>query len=451
MKKYDEYKDSGVAWIGEVPKHWEVKKMNYHCSTITDFVASGSFADLKRNVQYLGEPDYAMLIRTVDLSSNDKKQPPVYISKSSYEFLSNSNLVGGEIILPNIGAVGNVYIVPKLYKHMSLAPNAIMVRSYGNDKFLYYYFKSKPGVDSLTLIGISTVQDKFNKTELRSLRVLVPPVTEQTAIATYLDTHCAKIDNLISIQQKRIALLQELKQSVITHAVTKGLNPNVEMKPSGVEWIGDVPKHWEVIKTSLAFQGIGSGTTPSTSKKEYYDDNGKYWLQTGDLEDGIVYDTSKKVSNIAIKECNLTFYPIESIIIAMYGATIGKVGILGIESATNQACCVIPVTKKQIAKYFFYEFLACKPALLIAAIGGGQPNISQDTIKKLKIVIPPINEQTAIASYLDHKCATIDTSISNAQHQIELLQEYKQSLITEVVTGKRKVTNNMASKNQTGA
>ena len=245
MKKYDEYKDSGVAWIGDVPKHWEVKKMNYHCSTITDFVASGSFADLKRNVQYLGEPDYAMLIRTVDLSSNDKKQPPVYISKSSYEFLSNSNLVGGEIILPNIGAVGNVYIVPKLYKHMSLAPNAIMVRSYGNDKFLYYYFKSKPGVDSLTLIGKSTVQDKFNKTELRSLRVLVPPVTEQVAIAAYLDTHCAKIDNLISIQQKRIALLQELKQSVITHAVTKGLNPNVEMKQSGVEWIGDVPKHWE--------------------------------------------------------------------------------------------------------------------------------------------------------------------------------------------------------------
>ena len=116
----------------------------------------------------------------------------------------------------------------------------------------------------------------------------------------------------------------------------------------------DVPKHWEVIKTSLAFQGIGSGTTPSTSKKEYYDDNGngKYWLQTGDLEDGIVYDTSKKVSNIAIKECNLTFYPIDSIIIAMYGATIGKVGILGIESATNQACCVIPVTKKTNCQVF---------------------------------------------------------------------------------------------------
>lgn len=209
-----------------------------------------------------------------------------------------------------------------------------------------------------------------------------------------------------------------------------------EYKDSGVAWIGGVPKHWEVIKTSLAFQGIGSGTTPSTSKKEYYDDNGngKYWLQTGDLEDGIVYDTSKKVSTIAIKECNLTFYPIDSIIIAMYGATIGKVGILGIESATNQACCVIPVTKKQIAKYFFYEFLACKPALLIAAIGGGQPNISQDTIKKLKIVIPPINEQTAIATYLDTHCAKIDNLISIQQKRIALLQELKQSVITHTVT-----------------
>ncbi|MBW4771853.1 restriction endonuclease subunit S [Prevotella jejuni] len=209
-----------------------------------------------------------------------------------------------------------------------------------------------------------------------------------------------------------------------------------EYKDSGVAWIGEVPKHWEVIKTSLAFQGIGSGTTPSTSKKEYYDDNGngKYWLQTGDLEDGIVYDTSKKVSTIAIKECNLTFYPIDSIIIAMYGATIGKVGILGIESATNQACCVIPVTKKQIAKYFFYEFLACKPALLIAAIGGGQPNISQDTIKKLKIVIPPINEQTAIATYLDTHCAKIDNLISIQQKRIALLQELKQSVITHAVT-----------------
>lgn len=208
-----------------------------------------------------------------------------------------------------------------------------------------------------------------------------------------------------------------------------------EYKDSGVEWIGEVPSHWEVMKTSLAFHGIGSGTTPSTSKKEFYDENeGYYWLQTGDLNDGIINDTSKKVTRLAIGQCNLKFYPKDSIVIAMYGATIGKVGILGIKTATNQACCVLPANKNMNSKFAFYEFLACKPALLVSAIGGGQPNISQDVIRKQKIVIPPLPEQTIIASYLDKKCSEIDNVISAQQKRIALLQELKQSVITHAVT-----------------
>lgn len=206
-------------------------------------------------------------------------------------------------------------------------------------------------------------------------------------------------------------------------------------KDSGVEWIGEVPSHWEVMKTSLAFHGIGSGTTPSTSKKEFYDDNdGYYWLQTGDLNDGLINDTSKKITKLAISQCNLKFYPIDSIVIAMYGATIGKVGILGIKTATNQACCVLPANKNMNFKYAFYEFLACKPALLVSAIGGGQPNISQDVIRKQKIAIPPLLEQNIIATYLDKKCSEIDNVISAQQKRIALLQELKQSVITHAVT-----------------
>jgi type I restriction-modification system len=206
-------------------------------------------------------------------------------------------------------------------------------------------------------------------------------------------------------------------------------------KDSGVEWIGEVPSHWEVMKTSLAFHGIGSGTTPSTSKKEFYDDNdGYYWLQTGDLNDGLINDTSKKITKLAISQCNLKFYPIDSIVIAMYGATIGKVGILGIKTATNQACCVLPANKNMNFKFAFYEFLACKPALLVSAIGGGQPNISQDVIRKQKIAIPPLLEQNIIATYLDKKCSEIDNVISAQQKHIALLQELKQSVITHAVT-----------------
>lgn len=176
-------------------------------------------------------------------------------------------------------------------------------------------------------------------------------------------------------------------------------------------------------------------TTPSTSKKEFYDDNdGYYWLQTGDLNDGLINDTSKKITKLAISQCNLKFYPIDSIVIAMYGATIGKVGILGIKTATNQACCVLPANKNMNFKFAFYEFLACKPALLVSAIGGGQPNISQDVIRKQKIAIPPLLEQNIIATYLDKKCSEIDNVISAQQKRIALLQELKQSVITHAVT-----------------
>lgn len=269
----------------------------------------------------------------------------------------------------------------------------------------------------------------------------IPPLSEQRAMAEYLDAKCGEIDRMVEKKRKRIELLGELKQSLITRAVTKGLDHNATMKPSGVDWIGEVPEHWEVMKTSLAFQNIGSGTTPATTSPDYYDECGHYWLQTGDLNDGVITDTTKKVTGKAIKACNLKFYPKDSVVIAMYGATIGKVGILGIETATNQACCVLPSNKRMSPKYSFYSFLACKQSLLISAFGGGQPNISQDTIKKQKIAVPPLSEQQRIAAYLDEKCASIDASIARAEQEIALLGELKQSLITEVVTGKRCVVN----------
>ena len=365
-----------------------------------------------------------------------------YLSWYKYNESPEIKIYDGDILFVKTGSTfGKVSYVANLPMEATINPQIVVFKNIkGSNKYLYYLLSNEIVQRQVSLtVGGSTIPT-LSQENILNYVVPVAPKEEQDAIASYLDKKCSEIDNVISAQQKRIALLQELKQSVITHAVTKGLNPNVEMKDSGVEWIGEVPITWEVMKTSLAFKGIGSGTTPSTSKKEYYDEDGKYWLQTGDLNDGIILDTCKKVSDIAIKVCNLKFYPKDSVVIAMYGATIGKVGILGIKTATNQACCVLPANKHMIAKYTFYEFLACKPALLVSAIGGGQPNISQDTIRKQKIAVPPIEDQKSIADYLDKKCVTIDSSISKAQYQVELLQEYKQSLITEVVTGKRKVS-----------
>ena len=214
-------RDSGVEWIGEIPAGWHFDKINRICSIVTDYVASGSFADLAENVTYLDSPDYAMLIRTADISGKGSRPKPVFIDKHSYEFLANSNLFGGELLLPNIGAsVGDIYIVPVLYERMSLAPNSIIFKTKYLDRFYYYFFCSIFGREMLLGISGAAAQPKFNKTDFKQLRVVVPPLPEQQVIADYLDAKTAEIDSLIADKQRQVELLREYRKSLISEAVT---------------------------------------------------------------------------------------------------------------------------------------------------------------------------------------------------------------------------------------
>lgn len=214
-------KESGIVWVGEIPAEWKTIKMSRICDVITDYVASGSFASLAENVTYIDSPDYAMLVRTVDVSGKGHVSQPVYINQHAYEFLSNSNLYGGELMFPNIGAsVGDVYIVPKLYEKMSLAPNSIMVRSGENHKYLYYYFCASAGRSQLLDIAQSTAQPKFNKTDFRQLRITLPSRKEQDEIVAVLDTKCDTVDRLIALKQSKIEKLEQYKRSLIYEYVT---------------------------------------------------------------------------------------------------------------------------------------------------------------------------------------------------------------------------------------
>ena len=206
-------------------------------------------------------------------------------------------------------------------------------------------------------------------------------------------------------------------------------------KDSGVEWLGEIPSHWEVKKVTHIFNKIGSGTTPIAGLPKYYDNGNINWLQTGDLNDSIITETSKKITLKAINDFStLRHYPIDSIVIAMYGATIGKLGYLNIETTTNQACCVLGIPNNYLSKYGFYSFMNAKTSIISMSYGGGQPNISQDLVKSLRFPFPPLSEQTAIAAFLDRKTALIDQAIDIKQKQIELLKERRQILINKAVT-----------------
>ena len=235
-REAEKIKPSGIPWIGAIPEGWAMIKASKIFSVITDFVASGSFADLRENVKYLDYPDYAQLIRTADVSGKSHELKAVYISKESYDFLSGSNLYGGELLLPNIGAsVGDVYIVPKLYERMSLAPNAIMVKNSSCDKFYFYFFSCDSGRLALEDIAESTAQPKFNKTDFRNLRLPAPPTEEQQAIADYLDGKCAAIDAMVAEKEALIADLEAYKKSLIYEVVTGKKEPEAAASGTGQE------------------------------------------------------------------------------------------------------------------------------------------------------------------------------------------------------------------------
>lgn len=436
--KYEEYKDSGVKWIGEIPNHWEVCRLKSLCSLKARIGWKGLRSD------EFEEESYAYLITGQDFRSAEIDWDSCYqINKERYEEDPYIQLSNGDLLITKDGTIGKIAKVTNLNKPACLNSGVFVLKQRKeqfNPNFLYWLLSSTLLADFNNYTSTGTTILHLYQNVFENMPLIVPSISEQETIASYLDEKCGKINGAIDVQKKKIDLLNELKQTIITNAVTKGLNPNAPMKDSGVEWIGQVPTHWEVMKTSLAFLGIGSGTTPSTSKKEYYtEEDGLYWLQTGDLNDGEIIDTSKRITSLAAQECNLKFYPAESVVIAMYGATIGKVGLLKISTSTNQACCVLPKSKRCIPTFAFYLFIGAKRQLLIDAMGGGQPNISQDIIKKLKISIPPITEQRTIVDHITGQVSKIDEQITKANRRIELMNELKQSIITEAVTGKIKV------------
>ena len=215
----------------------------------------------------------------------------------------------------------------------------------------------------------------------------------------------------------------------------ENIKPYNKYKPSGIAWLGDIPEHWERWKISRGVKNIGSGTTPSSGNKDFYENGTINWLNTGDFNNGILFKCKKKVTSKALQEnSSLKLFPKGTLSIAMYGATIGKVCIIQFDATTNQACCNIVEGKIFDNKFLMYWFIGHKPHIVNLSYGGGQPNISQDVIKSLFVPCPIKSEQTAIANFLDYKTAKIDRFIRKKKQLIKLLNEQKAGIINHAVT-----------------
>lgn len=276
---------------------------------------------------------------------------------------------------------------------------------------------------------------------IKNLITGIPPKHEQLTIVEFLDYKVAQIDELIAKKQTLLDKLAEQRTALIRQAVTKGLDPSVPMKDSGVSWLGKVPEHWETWKVTHGFNRIGSGTTPRSDNPLFYDGNVP-WVTTSELREGTIFDTSQKVTEEALAQYSaLKLYPKGSLAIAMYGATIGRLGIFGVDATVNQACCVYSQPTVFDTRFVYYWLWMRRPVLISLSNGGGQPNLSQDDLKKLWIPIPDISEQKNIVQYLDKKVPQVDARITKVQAIIDKLNEYRAALITNAVTGKIDVRN----------
>lgn len=435
--RYDKYKDSGIAWIGEIPEHWEVIDLKYLSDirgrigfrgyTVSDLVSEGEGAfviggkHINQCVLNMESPDYI---------SWDKyyESPEIMVSK-------------GDIVMAQRGTLGKVAIIEYDINEATINPSLVLIKNIKcQGKFLYYYLNSESTLTLISILNTATAVPMISQNQIENMPIPIPSFVEQQSIANYLDQKCDEIDELITLQEEMITKLQSYKQSVITEAVTKGLDKNVPLKDSGIEWVGEIPKHWEVKRLKNVCSTNNASLSDKTSKEFEFDyvDIGSVSFELG------IHKTEKYTFQNAPSRAR-KIARLGDIIVSTVRTYLRAIDIINSEEKEkyiySTGFAILSPLKNILSEFMIYicrsEYFTNQVS--IYSTGINYPSINDTALKMIYIVMPPLSEQQSIADYLDQKCSEIDELISIKQRKIEKLKDYKKSLIFECVTGKRKV------------
>lgn len=438
-QKYAEYKDSG-EWLGEIPLHWDIQPT-------------------KRFFRLVAEPapdnnDYELLSVYTEIGVKPRKELEQKGNKASttdgYWLVKKGDIVVNKL-LAWMGAVGySEYDGVTSPAYDILRPTKKL-----NPKFYHYLFRTKIANMEFKRWsrGIMEMRLRLYFDELGRISMPFPTFEEQNQIVDFLDHETAQIDNLITKQEKLIELLKEKRQAVISHAVTKGLNPNVPMKDSGVDWLGKVPEHWSV--SALGYYSyLNTGATPDRSNSNYWEGDVP-WIKTGEVRYDTIFSAEESITDLALKQTSVQLSPPGTLLMAMYGQGItrGRVALLGVSATYNQACVAINPNSKVWNEYLKLFFMAAYHAVRDGGNETSQMNLNADIVKKFKITIPPLDEQHQIVGNLNKEIPKIDSLIEKAESVIKLMQERRTAVISAAVTGKIDVRDwkNSNQKNEVNA
>ncbi|MGG8469578.1 restriction endonuclease subunit S [Rahnella sp. PAMC25617] len=414
-KAYGEYKDSGVEWLGEIPKSWKAKRLAAFFEERREKVSDKDYSPLSVTMKGI----VPQLENAAKTEAGDNRK---LVLKNDFVINSRSDRKGSSGVSSLVGSVSLISIVmvpTRIYPYFAHH----LLRSYSFQEEFYRYGK-----------GIVADLWSTNSSEMKNILIPEVPMREQEAIAAFLDHETAKIDTLIDKQQQLIELLKEKRQAVISHAVTKGLDPDVPMKDSGVEWLGEVPEHWKVIYIKhLSEVKRGASPRPIDDQK-YFDEEGEYaWTRIADVSLAGMYlkDTQQRLSSLG---SSLSVKLERGELFLSIAGTVGKPCITTSKACIHDGFVYFPSLKIN-NKYLFYIFDAGQAYLGLGKMGT-QLNLNTDTVGCIKVGLPPSLEIHEIVSYIVKQKEKYDLLISSAYEFIELIQERRTALISAAVTGK---------------
>lgn len=422
FKKYERYKDSGVPWLGEVPEHWEIKPGH----------AIYKEKQLK-NIGLIEKQVLSLSYGRIIIKSEDKLRGLVPESFETYQIVSPGDIIIRSTDMQNdhtslrTGIVKDKGIITSAY---------ICLNSLQAESSIFNHWQLH-GLDLMKVFyGLgSGLRQNLSWGDFKRLPLPTPPIPEQQQIARYLDWQTSRINKFIRNKKKLIALLKEQKQNIINEAVTKGINPNVKMKDSGVEWLGKIPEHWEVRYVKQLSKILrGKFNFRPRNDPSLYD--GKYpFIQTGDVARAGKYITNYKQT---LNENGFLIskkFPKGTLTMTI-AANIGEVAILDFEACFPDS--IVGFVPKEFIKvdFMYYLFLAMKSELKKEAPVNTQGNLNIERIGVMKCALPSIPEQEEILFYLENELLLMHKTISRAEKEITLIQEYRTRLISDVVTGK---------------
>ena len=434
MKKYKAYKDTGIQWIREIPEEWFIVPLKHYLSL------KGRIGWNGLKSEEFQEKSYAYLVTGQDFNSDVVNWDKCYqISKERYDEDPFIQLENGDLLVTKDGTIGKVAKVLGLDKPACLNSGIFVVKQTKDifvQNYLYWLLVSNQLKEFVGYNSTGTTIAHLYQNVFENMPLTVPPLPEQQTIASYLDRKVGQIDASVSAINTQIDDLKTYRMSVISEAVTKGLNPNAAMKDSGIEWIGEIPEGWEIVLLKRVAD-ISTGSTPSTNIEKYWKEENYTWYTPSDIKECGLYlgDSERKVSHVAAEEGALRIFPAMSALMVGIG-NIGRVALTKKECSANQQILSISFNDNVNPVFGTYFLQASRDYIQSKANSALLAIINQTTTGNLEFLLPHLSEQQAIATYLSSKTTQIDAAIASLESQRDDLNALKQSIISEVVTGK---------------